>query len=69
MFPELAAVEREVTAFEHGFQLGCKVAYPKGVHDGIAEEAWRWNSAMGAVAATLQRPTFAELQRRRGEVA
>jgi hypothetical protein len=67
-FPELAALQDRNAAYAEGFAFGNAVGYQRGLRDGIAEEITRWNAVMGALRATLRRPTFGELQRRRGEV-
>ena len=54
-------------ALERSHRLGYETGRRRGRAEGVAEEREAWNRIIGVYRATASRPTFAELQERRGE--
>jgi hypothetical protein len=63
---ELGRAQRDFAA---GYRLGYATGYDHGRHQAEQDMARAWRLAAQRVRATLAAPTFAELQRRRGEAS
>jgi hypothetical protein len=56
-------------ALAHSYEMGRQDGYAAGYAEAERDMAARWHSMWTKTRKVLRRPTFAELQRRRGEAA